>query len=58
MSITADHLDITRALMTVGYPSRRAALARVGRWRARMLYALAHGFLDANLRTTPYFQEP
>ncbi|MBB2961871.1 hypothetical protein [Methylobacterium sp. R2-1] len=56
MDITANHLDITRALMMVGYPSHRAAVARVGRWRARMLHALAHGYLDASLRTTPYFR--
>lgn len=55
-TISASRDDIVRSLLTVGYPSRKAATARVGRWRARMLHAMAVGYLDTSLRTTQYFR--
>jgi hypothetical protein len=55
-SLTATHPDITRSLLTVGYPSRRVAVRKVGVWRERMLVAMATGYLDRSLRTTRYFR--
>jgi hypothetical protein len=54
--LTATRSDIIRSLLTVGYPSRRAALTKVGAWRERMLVAMATGYLSRSLRTTRYFQ--
>jgi hypothetical protein len=55
-SITATRADIIRSLLTVGYPSRKKALRKVGPWRARMLVAMANGYLDRSLNTTQYFR--
>ncbi|TIV42537.1 MAG: hypothetical protein E5V96_22850, partial [Mesorhizobium sp.] len=46
VALTATRADIIRSLLTVGYPSRRAAVRVVGRWRERMLVAMATGNLD------------
>ncbi|WP_229161432.1 hypothetical protein [Bradyrhizobium brasilense] len=54
--ITATRPDIIRSLLTVGYPSPKAALRKVGPWRIRMLSAMAYGYLDRALRTTAYFR--
>lgn len=54
--LTATRPDIIRSLLTVGYPSRRAAIRVVGPWRERMLVAMATGYLDRSLRTTAYFR--
>ncbi|MCP1760973.1 hypothetical protein [Bradyrhizobium japonicum] len=54
--ITATRPDIIRSLLTVGYPSRKAALRKVGPWRIRMLSAMGYGYLDLALRTTAYFR--
>ncbi|BBO01988.1 MULTISPECIES: hypothetical protein [Bradyrhizobium] len=54
--ITATRADIIRSLLTVGYPSRKKAIRKVGPWRTRMLSALAIGYLDRALRTTEYFR--
>lgn len=43
-------------MLTVGYPSRRSAIARVGRWRAILLRSMARGYLKRNLGTTRYFR--
>ena len=56
-SLTATHPDIIRSLLTVGYPSRRVAVRKVGVWRERMLVAMATGYLDRSLRTTRYFRD-
>lgn len=53
--INASHADLVRSLLTVGYPSSSVAVLKVGYWRARMLHAMANGFLDSGLRTTKYF---
>jgi hypothetical protein len=55
-SLNATRPDIIRSLLTVGYPSRRAAVRVVGPWRERMLVAMATGYLDSDLNTTPYFR--
>jgi hypothetical protein len=55
-SLTATRPDIIRSLLTVGYPSRRAAVRVVGPWRERMLVAMATGYLDRSLNTTSYFR--
>lgn len=55
-SLTATRPDIIRSLLTVGYPSRRAAAKVVGTWRERMLVAMATGYLDPSLNTTSYFR--
>lgn len=55
-ALNATHPDIIRSLLTVGYPSRKAARAAVGRWRERLLVAMATGYLDRSLRTTLYFR--
>jgi hypothetical protein len=55
-TISASREDIVRSLLTVGYPSRKLAKAQVGPWRARMLHAMATGYLDRSLRTTQYFR--
>lgn len=55
-TLPATHADIVRSLLTVGYPSRRAAIRTVGPWREKMLVAMATGYLDASLRTTGYFR--
>jgi hypothetical protein len=54
--ITATRADIIRSLLTVGYPSRKKALRKVGPWRVRMLSAMAYGYLDRALTTTQYFR--
>lgn len=54
--ITATRADIIRSLLTVGYPSRKKAIRKVGPWRFRMLSAMAYGYLDLALRTTAYFR--
>jgi hypothetical protein len=54
--LNATRPDIIRSLLTVGYPSRRAAVRVVGPWRERMLVAMATGYLDRYLNTTPYFR--
>ncbi|AYM09449.1 MULTISPECIES: hypothetical protein [Rhizobium/Agrobacterium group] len=55
-TLPATHADIIRSLLTVGYPSRRAAVRTVGPWREKMLVAMATGYLDASLNTTAYFR--
>lgn len=55
-SLSATRQDIIRSLVTVGYPSRKAALRKVGPWRVRMLVAMATGYLDGLLNTTQYFR--
>lgn len=50
------HADIVRSLLTVGYPSRRAAVRVVGPWREEMLVAMATGYLDSSLNTTAYYR--
>jgi hypothetical protein len=55
-SLNATRPDIIRSLLTVGYPSRRAAVRVVGLWRERMLVAMATGYLDRSLNTTSYFR--
>ena len=55
-TLSATRADIIRSLLTVGYPSRKVAVKVVGRWRERMLLAMATGYLDQNLRTTRYFR--
>jgi hypothetical protein len=54
--LDATRADIIRSLLTVGYPSRKEAVKVVGRWRERMLVAMATGYLDRGLRTTRYFR--
>jgi hypothetical protein len=54
--LDATRADIIRSLLTVGYPSRKEAVKVVGRWRERMLVAMATGYLDRSLRTTRYFR--
>jgi hypothetical protein len=54
--LDAMRADIIRSLLTVGYPSRKEAVKVVGRWRERMLVAMATGYLDRSLRTTRYFR--
>jgi hypothetical protein len=54
--ITATRPDIIRSLLTVGYPSRKAAIKSVGRWREKLLVAMASGYLDPTLGTTRYFR--
>jgi hypothetical protein len=54
--ITATRADIIRSLLTVGYPSRKKALRKVGPWRVRMLSAMAYLYLDRALTTTQYFR--
>lgn len=54
--INATRADIIRSLLTVGYPSRKEAIRKVGLWRTRMLSAMAYGYLDRALRTTGYFR--
>jgi hypothetical protein len=56
LTLTATRPDFIRSLLTVGYPSRRAAIRTVGRWREEMLVAMATGYLDHNLHTTTYFR--
>lgn len=56
LTLTATRADFIRSLLTVGYPSRRAAIRTVGRWREEMLVAMATGYLDHNLHTTTYFR--
>lgn len=55
-SLSASHRDITRSMLTVGYPSRLQALTQVGRWRAVLLTSMIRGYLDRGLCTTPYFR--
>ncbi|GKQ49154.1 hypothetical protein [Bradyrhizobium sp. Ce-3] len=55
-SITATRSDIIRSLLEVGYQSRKKAVRKVGPWRARMLVAMATGYLDRSLNTTQYFR--
>jgi hypothetical protein len=55
-TLPASRTDIIRSLITVGYPSRKVAVKTVGRWRERMLLAMATGYLYPNLRTTRYFR--
>jgi hypothetical protein len=55
-TLPASRADIIRSLITVGYPSRKVAVKTVGRWRERMLLAMATGYLYPNLRTTRYFR--
>ncbi len=55
-ALPATHADIIRSLLTVGYPSRRAAVRTVGPWREKMLVAMASGYLDVSLNTTAYFR--
>lgn len=54
--IAATRVDIIRSLLTVGYPSRKAAIKSVGKWRERLLVAMATGYLDGKLGTTRYFR--
>lgn len=54
--IAATRPDIIRSLLTVGYPSRKAAIKSVGRWREKLLIAMATGYLDNKLGTTRYFR--
>jgi hypothetical protein len=54
--LNATRPDIIRSLLTVGYPSRRAAVKVVGPWRERMLVAMSTGYLDPSLNTTLYFR--
>jgi hypothetical protein len=55
-TLGATRADIVRSLLTVGYPSRKVAVKTVGRWRERMLSAMAKGYLTSNLGTTRYFR--
>lgn len=55
-ALDATRADIIRSLLTVGYPSRKEAITVVGRWRERMLVAMATGYLDRDLQTTRYFR--
>lgn len=55
-TLGATRADIVRSLLTVGYPSRKVAVRTVGRWRERMLSAMARGYLTSNLGTTRYFR--
>lgn len=55
-SLSATRADIIRSMVTVGYPSKRAAVAVAGPWRARMLTAMVKGYLDPWLKTTAYFR--
>ena len=55
-SLNVTRRDIIRSLLTVGYPSRKAAIDFVGPWRAKMLAAMAKGYLDNSLNTTSYFR--
>lgn len=55
-ALSATRPDIIRSLLTVGYPSRRAAVRVVGPWREKMLFAMATGYLDLSLNTTQYFR--
>jgi hypothetical protein len=54
--IAATRVDIIRSLLTVGYPSRKAAIKSVGKWREKLLVAMATGYLDGKLGTTRYFR--
>lgn len=54
--IAATRPDIIRSLLTVGYPSRKAAIKSVGKWREKLLVAMATGYLDGKLGTTRYFR--
>ncbi len=54
--IAATRPDIIRSLLTVGYPSRKAAIKSVGKWREKLLIAMATGYLDGKLGTTRYFR--
>jgi len=54
--LSATRPDIIRSLLTVGYPSRKDAVLAVGPWRERLLVAMATGYLDRSLNTTPYFR--
>jgi len=54
--LTASHLDITRAMLTIGYASRWRAIQNTGFWRALQMYSMMRGYLDHNLSTTRYFR--
>lgn len=54
--ISATRPDIIRSLLTVGYPNRKAAIKSVGKWREKLLVAMATGYLDGKLGTTRYFR--
>src|SRR5579859_2181907 len=54
-SVAWTRADIARSLLTVGYGSRNAAIANVGRWRAHLLLNMVRGYLDPALVPTPYF---
>lgn len=54
--LSVDLQDLTRAAMTVGYPSRKMAIAQVGAWRARALRHLVHGYVTPGLAPTNYFR--
>ncbi len=54
--LSVDLQDLTRAAMTVGYPSRNLATAQVGPWRARALRHLVQGYITPNIAPTHYFR--
>lgn len=54
--LAIDLQDLTRAAMTVGYPSRNQAIAQAGPWRARALRHLVAGYVSPNLAPTNYFR--
>ncbi|WP_162630082.1 hypothetical protein [Azospirillum ramasamyi] len=56
LALSASHLDLTRAMLTVGYPSARAAISVVGQWRAKMLQAMIKGYLNQDLTSTNYYR--
>jgi hypothetical protein len=56
LALAASHVDVSRALITVGYPSFSAALTKVGPWRVQMLRAMANGYIDHSLSVTQYFR--
>ncbi|WP_262529785.1 hypothetical protein [Agrobacterium tumefaciens] len=46
-TLPATHADIIRSLLTVGYPSRRAAVRTVGPWREKNAGRDGDGLSDA-----------
>jgi hypothetical protein len=46
LALAASHVDVSRALITVGYPSFSAALTKVGPW----------SYIDHSLSVTQYFR--
>lgn len=55
-SMSVSKADVTRAMLSVGYRSQRAAIRTVGLWRARMLEAMVRGYVADDISTTEYFR--